>query len=293
MGFTQVHRVALFQLTREANIIFDHTGRLFDAYAYSRFKYGSKYMTKHYAQKMQTLLQQEFPHLWDLPSLWLTSSAYKFVATASHGLAENLYQQSFEQHSFATKFVKIGRTRLFPADYGNLSQAEREAIMQQVDLQFELDYHLPQPEDLLIIDDIRITGAHENRLIEFAEREGFKRVYFAYIAQLSPKAEPTTEHWLNHTAIRDLRDLWNLWTEEGCLLNARICKFLLSYTHLKSLARFADALPTELSTHIAEAMWQDGYAHMDMYTQNWEIWEKYKMPQHETPLHNSKLRIFA
>jgi len=60
------------------------------------------------------------------------------------------------------------------------------------------------------------------------------------------------------------------------LLNARICKFLLSYPNQKNLARFAKALPPTLQTRIAEGMWQDGYAEMDMYVAHWQIWKAFK-----------------
>lgn len=272
MGLAEVHSIALFQLTRQADIVFDQAGNLFDAYGYSRFKYGSRFMARHYASEIARLVKAKFPSLLMRP-FWLTSSAYKFVPTASDGLSK--YIQKSRYFSETTK-VKIARSRLFPADYGNLSQAERENIMREVDMYFELAYPTQKPEDLLVIDDIRITGAHEQRLIDFANQEGFKRIYFAYIAHLSPKADPTTEHWLNHMAIRDLTDLWDLWQTEGCLLNARICKFLLSYPKPKSLQRFAQSLPTRFRTQIAEGMHEDGYSQMSMYTSNWKIWQAYQ-----------------
>jgi len=270
MGFAEVHSIALFQLTRQADIVFDQAGNLFDAYAYSRFKYGSAYMARHYAEQLHLLLQQKHPILAELPALWLTSSAYKFVPTASDSLAKYLLQ---DWKGNLTK-VKIVRSRLFPADYGNLSLQERQAMMQQVELYF--DPISPKPKHLLVVDDIRITGVHEQRILEFATKEGFEHIYFAYIAHLSPKADPTTEHWLNHIAIRHLRDLWDLWKTEGCLLNARICKFLLSYPKQKALAHFANALPPSIKARIAEGMYQDGYAEMDMYAENWQIWKQYQ-----------------
>ncbi len=280
MAFAEVHSLALFNLTRQADMVFDQSGDLFDAYAYSRFKYGSAYMSKQYAQALCVLLRERHPELWQTSALWLTSSAYKFVPTASDSLAKYLFK--YLSHTLQGRQapviepVKIARTRLFPADYGNLTQQERKAIMQQVDLYFEQPLPAQQADDLVIVDDIRITGAHEHRLLEFAKKEGFKRIYFVYIAHLSPKSDPTTEHWLNHMAVRDLRDLWDLWSTEGCLLNARICKFLLSYPDKIALTQFAKALPQRLSSRIAEGMWQDGYAEMALYTAHWEIWEAYK-----------------
>ena len=276
MGLAKVHSIALFHLTRQADIVFDQAGNLFDAYAYSRFKYGSAYMARQYALQLYRLLRQHHAELWQIPTLWLTSSAYKFVPTASDSLAHYLWEHWLKKTAASPiEKVKISRSLLFPADYGNLSQEERKQIMSKVDLHFDDALHTSQPKDLLIIDDIRITGAHEHRLLEFAERQGFERIYFAYIAHLSPKAEPTTEHWLNHTAIRDLEDLWDLWQLEGCLLNARICKFLLSYPDAKALEKFAKALPATLAAKIAEGMWQDGYADMEMYAENWKIWTQY------------------
>ncbi len=269
MGLIEVHSIGLHTLTRQAEIIFDQKGDLFDGYAYSRFKYGSRSMSAQYSAAIAELVRQKFPQLL-VRDFWFTSSAYKYVPTASDSLTQAMHTLK------RGKKVKVARTKLFPADYGNLSQAEREAIMGKVDMFFELACPTPKPEDLLVIDDIRITGAHEQRLIDFAKAEGFKRVYFVYVAHLSPKCEPTTEHWLNHMAVRNLTDLWDLWKTEGYILNARICKFLLSYPNTEALARFACALPARLRQQIAEGMQKDGYADMEMYLDNWAIWEVYQ-----------------
>ena len=153
--------------------------------------------------------------------------------------------------------------------------------MQQIDL-YWVSPVTQAAKKIIIIDDVRITGAHEERLVHFLEEEGFQEVFFIYIAELKEQTDPFIEYTINHQAILEIQDLLEIWFQEGFRLNARVCKYLLGHSDPIKLAKFAQNLPEKWCRNIAEGMRLDGYTQMDMYKDNWKIWEPYANRVNET-----------
>ncbi|MCS6822096.1 MAG: phosphoribosyltransferase family protein [Microscillaceae bacterium] len=262
-------RKALFHLAYEQGQILTQHGQLFDAVQYSRFKYGMQKEATSYAHAL-------FEHVFlpirswidTNPQVYLTSSAYKSVPTASDAIANELL--SFLQNHFDTSIhkFKIYRNNLFTHDYGTLSEQERHFYMQKVDLCLPQELNLSR-QKVIIIDDIRITGAHENRLRElFLKQTQAQEVMFVYLAMFRHKVSPSIEHQLNHAWLDELEKLYLVFNNPHFLPNARLCKFLLSYSDRYKLRLFLERIPIESLHKLQEAIKSDGYAQMSAYQAN-------------------------
>ncbi|MDX2302302.1 MAG: phosphoribosyltransferase family protein [Microscillaceae bacterium] len=271
----RTYRIAFYELTLQAGVLYDQYSQLFDNQLFSRFKYGSAKAAALFGKQLFELIQDQIPFLLEDQNLLISASPYKSVPPASHAITHALIKNWENSSPYTTpQNTKIGRTLLFPSDYSRLDRESRSKLMQKVNLHW---IHLPEKSNkkIIVVDDVFITGAHEERLTKFLEKENFEEVYFIYTAQLVSPVHPTIEHQINHASISTIWDLAQIWHQDGFILNARICKFLLAYSEINELLQFAENIPETWSREIAEGMTQDGYHQMDIYLKNWEIWERY------------------
>ena len=265
-----VSRRSLFELYLRENQIVTQENTPFDAAFYSRFKYGSGLAAAHYAK----LLCEILGDVWQPSQHWIvTSSAYKCVPTASDAIAQaalKIMQQLVHFQEIASiNSVKIHRNILFDSDYGNLPYEQRLQLMQQTPL--EIEAAKVRGKHLLIIDDLRVTGAHEQKVHDLLQRTEAEQLLFVYVAEWKQCVEPTIEHRLNHEWVKSLNELHYIIENEDFMINARVCKFLLSYPHPPDLAAFYAKLSPDLLQRLHEAICGDGYHLMPNYKACYEI----------------------
>lgn len=263
-------RKSIYQLHTTDNQTLTQENCIFDAQLYSRFKYGSGKIAAQYARELTTLLEPFFKPTQD----WLvTSSAYRFVPTASASIVNFLlrYMRQYTDNKLVSSVneIKIHRDILFASDYGNLKQTEREELMRQTPL--FIDNQACRGKYLLVVDDLRVTGAHEKRLRELLYTTGAKAVYFVYVAEWKEQVEATIEHKLNHEWVKSVENLKYIIDNEEFKINARVCKFLLSYPSLPDLENFYRSLPASLLLEINNAIRGDGYDLMLAYREHYEV----------------------
>jgi hypothetical protein len=266
-----IHRYSLHQLKISGTSIINQHQQVFNARDYSIFKYGSGDIAEKFAAQMRDVLclhAQDFLQ----GNISLTSSAFKYVPTASYAIAEHLYHQLNCLDCLTLEFIKISRNTLFPADYGNLTQKQRNALMQKNHLYFE-----NQPlgsKKMIVVDDSRITGSHEDCVRRFLTKEGFEEVIFIYVLEFTGKVHPQIEHTLNHAWINSLDRLAFLIQAPDFRLNARICKFIFSYPDQHALLDFFNFCESEFLIQLEQAICGDGYQNMEMYQPNYQNLQK-------------------
>jgi hypothetical protein len=192
--------------------------------AYSKFKHGSKTQARIFGKLVANVCS--FP---ENSSLAFYSAPHKNIHTASNCFMNYLLSScshQFMERKISVKQGKINRKYSYDNDYGNMSKEERKKAISS-DL-FEIDKSVIKLEDTLIfVDDIKITGGHEERMIELVKREGIQNdIIFVYLAEYTGE-EPTIEHRLNHHSVNTLLDVNHIIRNEEFEFNTRVVKYIL------------------------------------------------------------------
>lgn len=191
---------------------------------YSKFKHGSKTQARSFG-KMFT----PFCNFTENETLIIYSAPYNNIHTASNSFKDYLLSSLTDQilsKKLTVKQSRIHRKYSYDNDYGNMSKEERKnAISSDI---FTIDQSIINPDDTLVfVDDIKITGSHEERIKELLVRENIKNnVIFLYIAMYTGD-DPTIENRLNHFSVSNLKDINNIIRNEEFIFNTRVVKYIL------------------------------------------------------------------
>lgn len=222
----QVESYALHHIQNEKEIPFS-------ASEYSRFKFGSKSA----ARKFGTALANGFinKYLSQNPitgQIVVISSPYDHIPTATFAMKDYFLQRLnewlVENNMPVAQQSKIHRTRTYNEDYGNMSAAERLALISNDS--FYVDAGFLKGKTIILLDDIRITGGHEIVVSKAMEQYDVKeRCIYLYFAQLdNPHVCPRIENKLNYYVVKQLNDLAQIILNENFIPNTRVVKFMLN-----------------------------------------------------------------
>eukprot|EP00762_Andalucia_godoyi_P002132 ANDGO_02589.mRNA.1 hypothetical protein len=278
-------QMALYALTiRESQVCSDSPE--FQASEYSQFKYGSGRITKLYGSRLAERFMQLYGHdLYVDPSHFvLTSSAQKMAPTAAYALMQMVHRTLVEKYGVCLPVVGITRENCLEGDYGKLDLAQRISIMKKNVFFWETEEaeRLVRGRTVLVVDDIRITGAHESRICDLIQESHAKAV-FLYLAALDPQCvirEPScsnlVEDYLNHHAVKSLADVLRLSWEDGYILSARTCKFVLMEKQSNgamSLEEFVMQIPLNIAVSMLLYVQGDGYHEMPRFRDRAQLME--------------------
>jgi hypothetical protein len=248
----------------------------FVAADYSRYKYGATACGAVFALALADAFQRAHPHLVHAPRLLISSSPYKHVPTAAHALARtfahDLDRRRCSRNLPPARLIKIGRLQLSPDDYGQFSIEQRRVLMRANPL--KLDRSLFQDAHLVVIDDLKVTGAHQDCLIDATDGLPLLSRTFIYIAKfLVPheRLDPTVEDRLNHAFAKKLADVMDIVRSPDFAWNARLCRFLLSARNRAELPAFLAHMPDGFLLDLREKSCGDGYDFMDAYRRSYMI----------------------
>ena len=198
--------------------------RFFDLY--SKFKHGSKTQARVFGKEVA-----EVCHFKEGSSLIFYSAPYNNIHTASNAFKDYLLSSlsiQFLEKDIQVRQAKVFREYSYDEDYGLMNKEERmKAISSDL---FKIDKSFIRDNDTLVfVDDIKITGSHEDRIKELLEREGItNEVIFIYIAQYLGD-NPTIEHNLNHYSVKTLVDINSIIRDEEFIFNTRVVKYILKF----------------------------------------------------------------
>jgi hypothetical protein len=241
---------------------------------YSRYKYGSVTAAETFARDLAAAFGERYPRLAQAPRLLMTSSPYTCVPTAATTLARRmqpaLNQARVRRGLSPVPLIQVDRVGASAGDYGTLSAAARDQRMAASTLSFRR-FRPDQVREahLLVIDDVRVTGAHQRCLMRASEELPLLSRTFLYIASFSDPAagdlDPTLEDALNHAAVKTLDDLAQVVEAGDFAWNVRVCKFVLSPVNRHDLPRFLGRMSGWFVRGLHRNSSQDGYAAMDLY----------------------------
>jgi len=244
----------------------------FSAARYSRYKYGSITAAETFARALGAAFCAAHPEFALAPRLLMASSPYAHVPAAAAMLARGLrpvLNAARAANGLApVPLLRVDRVGTSAGDYGTLSAHDRDSHMAANVLSFR---RFPPGQvrgaHLLIVDDVRVTGAHQRCLMRASAALPFATRTFLYIAafRVQPDFEPAQEDALNHAAVKTLDDLAEIVEANDFAWNVRVCKFTLSPANYGQLPRFLHRMPDWFVRDLHSNSCLDGYARMALY----------------------------
>jgi hypothetical protein len=241
---------------------------------YSRYKYGSVAAAETFARALGAAFCAAHPELALAPRLLMASSPYAHVPAAATTLARGLrpvLNTARAEHGLApVPLLRVERASTSAGDYGTLSAQARDRHMADNVLSFRrFRPALVRDAHLLVVDDVRVTGAHQRCLMRASEDLPLAARVFLYIAAFAdPRGgclDPAQEDALNHAAVKTLDDLAVIVESGDFAWNVRVCKFTLGPANHGELPRFLRRMPSWFVRDLDRNSSRDGYARMRPY----------------------------
>lgn len=251
---------------------------------YSGMKYGQVEATRQIAKALFSNIVAS-PKIIEMLSgnspLFISSAAYGAVPTASHAIMKGVVAQ-FARLGTKIRTFKVVREGGFrQANYGSLDVSSRERSMQSRRVFITEDVeNLISNQNILIIDDLFATGAHEASLIRLLSKyTKVENLVFAYpiiFESQFGKNSPSFESALNRAQVKTIDDLSALLksSDHPLILNSRLTKFILlqaRYNRNKVL-EFMGELGAEYCLKVySAAISSDAYFAFPEFRQGFEI----------------------
>lgn len=245
---------------------------------YSKFKYGHKSTSIKFAQRMISEFLEQFTidHIANnCHNVIVSTSPYWYTPPSAHSLAVYFHfmlnDLMLEKKHSPLTFLKIHRSSAPVCDFSTLTHAERLANLGKENL--SIDPTLLKGKTLFLIEDARITGTHEQKIIDFMEKAGLEEIIFIYVINISfGKDDPTIESRLNHEWVNDLDTIQLLMRRpDQFLINSRLCRFILSWKDKDELADFCKRLSDEMIFELYMSSINDCYNANEKYADGFEV----------------------
>ncbi len=240
-----------------------------DIKKYSAFKHGRAGVAEEYALDIFSRVLRERMVKRTPYTIVLSPSSY--LPTASHGIAMAL-DQIMRSKGYCVRLAKIRRHCTYSVDYGMLSAEERMALIQGDQFSFEEPFD--SNEQLLFVDDVSISGAHqfvlENMLAQYRVQN--KAFFLYYAVANNPSIESSIEGVMNNAIVRDVCDLFPLMVESGFVLNTRVVKLILNSENLEE--EWVNAIPLSVLRGIVIGARGNDYHEMTDYVKNFHLVER-------------------
>lgn len=243
----------------------------FRASDYSKLKFGSDPVARAFGYQLaQTMFDEHADELLAHPAV-VIPSPYNYVQNAASVMGRHftdhlnhlLVNANGENVEWSTIHRKVSYTN----DYGFLSKEKRRALIDNDS--FYLNKEFLEDKTLIFIDDVCITGTHEDKLVEILDKNQLtNRTFFGYFA-IYEKGEvgADIEAQLNFAGIRDVADFVELSKQPDHHIIVRPIKFLLSQDK-EVFGETIRQLPREFSRKMYYGCVGEGYHRIPKYQDN-------------------------
>lgn len=214
----------------------------FSTVEYSRLKFGCDKAAKKFGYELATEFFATHSDSLLANDCVVISSPYNFVPNAATIMTQHFINKLNEllvnASGKSVEYTIIHRKVSYINDYGFLSKEKRRGLIDND--QFYLNRDFIKDKMLIFIDDVRITGTHEDKLIEIMEREHvLNPAFFLYYASYQGSS-PAVEAALNFAGVSSIADYMELTKEEDHHVIIRPIKYILGQTK----AVLKELLPT-------------------------------------------------
>ena len=250
-------------------------GSPFDLHAYSRFKYGYLPPASEYGAGLAALIADVLLDMAGNEPIVIVSAPYKYLPTASEAIARVLCYELSHQAVLDGREppVLVPFHKAAPGDssYAHSSERERERQLQTLGL--HLDESLIPGSHVLVVDDIRITGAAQRASAAYLEPLMPASIWYLQAASLPEEVgrrHPSLENDLNSTIPPVLVEI-AAYARGGALqLNTRLLRFILECENEEEFWNFMEISSLTFLREIHQAGVGSGQVYYEKYRRNLE-----------------------
>ena len=223
----------------------------FDPKMYSRLKFGSDNDARLMGHQLATEFFFAHGDMLLSNQCVVISSPYNHLPNAATVMTKHFIDRLNELLVFTqgahVEYTVVHRKVSYTADYGFLSKEKRRGLIDNDTFHFNREF--VKGKLLIFVDDVRITGTHEEKLIEVMQSEGIdNEALFLYFANYTGN-QPDIEAALNFAAVSNMADFVSLTKSPNHHIIIRPIKYMLSRTvdELKqTLPGFSDDIVFEM-----------------------------------------------
>ncbi|CAH7774746.1 putative orotate phosphoribosyltransferase [Enterobacteria phage ECGD1] [Escherichia phage vB_Eco_PATM] len=261
------------QIQHFANTFTNLKEAKFNIADYSKLKFGSNQAAKRMGRILAESFFSKYEERLVNESFVVIPSPYNYVKNAATVLSEHFVDHLNYLISIkggkAVEWDIVHRKVSYINDYGFLSKEDRKALIDGDTFSINRDFW--GNKTLVFIDDVNITGTHEEKLIEILDKEGVENdTFFLYFAKYEG-TEANTEAALNFNYINNLAAFIKMIKQETdakCLV--RPIKYLMSQSEVD----FKIAL-SQLPLYYVEQLFfgclAEGYNNIEKYKENFDF----------------------
>ena len=239
---------------------------------YSRLKFGCDASAKKFGYELADKLFQQ--HSADLITkrAVVIPSPYNHVKNAATILTGHFLNR-LNHHIVCANgehldYSVIHRKVSYIKDYGYLPADQRKKLIDNDDFFFNPDFY--RGKTLIFVDDVFITGTHENKLVELLEKHRINNpCIFAYYGKYhGGKADIEAE--INFASIRSLQNFADLCSETKHHMIVRPIKYVLSASP-DDVRSFIARLSVQQLQELYFGCLGEGYYKIPIYQENFHI----------------------
>ena len=202
----------------------------FDPADYSRLKFGSDQVARKFGYELADVAFSQYGDVFMANKCVVIPSPYNYVKNAASVMSahfvDRLNHHLVHANGEQVEWSVIHRKVTYTQDYGFLPADQRQRLIDND--QFHFNSGFIKGKTLLFIDDVFITGTHENKLKNIMDvAEMSNRCFFLYYGKALPGIAPETEAALNFSAVKSPMDYIRLMREPGHHTIVRPIKYLL------------------------------------------------------------------
>lgn len=241
---------------------------------YSLLKFGVKSIAKKFAYDLADNLFTMFSGELLANRCVAIPSPYNHVANAAtivtryfvDRLNHHLVKNGGEHCDYSTIHRKVS----YISDYGFLPAEQRKKLIDGDDFYFNPEFY--KDKILIFVDDVRITGTHELKLVELMDIHGINnRCLFSYYAMYHGE-QPDIEAQINFASIKTSDDFIKLAKNESDFnLIVRPIKFILGSLKPSELLNLLDSISFDLLEQLYHGCLGEGYYKIPAYQQNFNF----------------------
>jgi hypothetical protein len=243
----------------------------FSAVDYSQLKFGSDLIAKKFGYELAEGVFNTHSDLLLTNQCIVFPSPYNVIPNAAtiltHHFRNRLNELLVGASGKHVDYSIVHRKMSYTNDYGFLPKDKRKGLISQD--KFFLNKKFIKGKVLIFIDDVCITGTHEERLIEVLEAEEVKNdSMFLYYAKYFGNS-PDIEAALNFAAVKCLADYIEISNQPNHHVIIRPVKYLLSVPP-SDLQTALSGMSSELIEKIYHACLAEGYYTIPSYQDNFQ-----------------------
>jgi hypothetical protein len=242
----------------------------FDPVDYSQLKFGSKEIAKKFGYELAESFFAAHTDRLMAEDCVVIASPYNYIQNAATVMTKHFFKRLNSLIINACgknlEYTTIHRKVSYTADYGFLSKDKRKALLGNDD--FYINYDFVIGKTIIFVDDVKITGTHEDKLVEILEENALDGIghFFLYYANYMGN-QPDIESKLNFAGVTDLLGVVDTVASDDYELIIRPIKYLMSRDKQQFKSAMA-LLSEEKLEELYDACNAEGYHHIPLYQEN-------------------------